>query len=147
MLTQRYDTQERSVAYRCDFRSRYRQKNESPSDFAYALRKQVSLAFSEMPYDCREINVLEQYLSTLGTSELKEHVIFKNPKSVDETIACTVGYETVKGCQFSSSKQASQHEEGYLQAIKHYTSMSEQTSYNQSYLNKLTQTLNESVEK
>ena len=87
VLTQRYDPQERSVAYRCEFRSRKRQKNESPSDFAYALRRLVSLAFPEMPYDCREINVLEQYLSTLGTSELKEHVIFKNPKSVDEAIA------------------------------------------------------------
>ena len=76
----------------------------------YALRKQVSLAFPEMPCDCREINVLEQYLSTIGTSELKEHVIFKNPKSVDEAIAYTVEYETVKCCQFSPSKQASQYD-------------------------------------
>ena len=147
VLTQRYDPQERSVAYRCEFRSRKRQKNESPSDFAYALRRLVSLAFPEMPYDCREINVLEQYLSTLGTSELKEHVIFKNPKSVDEAIAYTVEYEAVKGCQFFPSKPANQQEEGYVQAIKHNTSMAEQTSYNQSDLNKLIQTLNESVEK
>ena len=147
VLTQRYDPQERSVAYRCEFRSRKRQKNESPSDFAYALRRLVSLAFPEMPYDCREINVLEQYLSTLGTSELKEHVIFKNLKSVDEAIAYTVEYEAVKGCQFFPSKPANQQEEGYVQAIKHNTSMAEQTSYNQSDLNKLIQTLNESVEK
>ena len=147
VLTQRYDPQERSEAYRCEFRSRKRQKNESPSDFAYALRRLVSLAFPEMPYDCREINVLEQYLSTLGTSELKEHVIFKNPKSVDEAIAYTVEYEAVKGCQFFPSKPANQQEEGYVQAIKHNTSMAEQTSYNQSDLNKLIQTLNESVEK
>ena len=147
VLTQRYDPQERSVAYRCEFRSRKRQKNESPSDFAYALQRLVSLAFPEMPYDCREINVLEQYLSTLGTSELKEHVIFKNPKSVDEAIAYTVEYEAVKGCQFFPSKPANQQEEGYVQAIKHNTSKSEQTSYNQSDLNKLIQTLNESVEK
>ena len=147
VLTQRYDPQERSVAYRCEFCSRKRQKNESPSDFAYALRRLVSLAFPEMPYDCREINVLEQYLSTLGTSELKEHVIFKNPKSVDEAIAYTVEYEAVKGCQFFPSKPANQQEEGYVQAIKHNTSMAEQTSYNQSDLNKLIQTLNESVEK
>ena len=147
VLTQRYDPQERSVAYRCEFRSRKRQKNESPSDFAYALRRLVSLAFPEMPYDCREINVLEQYLSTLGTSELKEHVIFKNQKSVDEAIAYTVEYEAVKGCQFFPSKPANQQEEGYVQAIKHNTSMAEQTSYNQSDLNKLIQTLNESVEK
>ena len=105
VLTQRYDPQERSGAYRCEFRSRKRQKNESPSDFAYALRRLVSLAFPEMPYDCREINVLEQHLSTLGTSELKEHVIFKNPKSVDEAIAYTVEYEAVKGCQFSLQNQ------------------------------------------
>ena len=51
MLTQRYDPQERRIAYPCEFLSRKRQKNESPSDFAYALLGQVSLAFPEIPYD------------------------------------------------------------------------------------------------
>ena len=74
-------------------------------------------------------------------------MIFKNPKSVDEAIAYTVEYEAVKGCQFFPSKPENQQEEGYVQAIKHNTSMAEQTSYNQSDLNKLIQTLNESVEK
>ena len=64
ILSQRYDPQERSVAYRCEFRARKRQKNESPSDFAYALRRLACLAYPDMPYDCREINVIEQYSQT-----------------------------------------------------------------------------------
>ena len=43
ILSQRYDPQERSVAYRCEFRSRKRQKNKNPSDFAYALKKEVQI--------------------------------------------------------------------------------------------------------
>ena len=57
-----------------------------------------------MPYDCREINVLEQYLNNIGSSDLKEHVIFRHPKSVDEAIAYTVEYEAVKGIQVFTSK-------------------------------------------
>ena len=71
ILSQRYDPQERSVAYRCEFRARKRQKNESPSEFAYALRRLACLAYPDMPYDCREINVLEQYLNSVGSTELK----------------------------------------------------------------------------
>ena len=57
-----------------------------------------------MPYDCREINVLEQYLYTMGTLELKEHVKFRHPKSVYEAISHTVEYEAVKGIQTTQLK-------------------------------------------
>ncbi|MEW8341708.1 MAG: hypothetical protein AB2708_17830, partial [Candidatus Thiodiazotropha taylori] len=146
ILSQRYDPQERSVAYRCEFRSRKRQKNENPSDFAYALKRLACLAYPEMPYDCREINVLEQYLNNVGSSDLKEHVIFRHPKSVDE--AYTVEYEAVKGIQVFPSKPKTEQEQGVVQALKsNQNSKSETTPNIQSSLNDLLQALNVCMEK
>ena len=71
-----------------------------------------------MPYDYREINVLEQYLNTVRTSELKEHVIFRHPKSVDEAISHTVEYEAVKGVQTTPLKPTLHEDVGYVQAVK-----------------------------
>lgn len=148
ILSQRYDPQERSVAYRCEFRSRKRQKNENPSDFAYALKRLACLAYPEMPYDCREINVLEQYLNNIGSSDLKEHVIFRHPKSVDEAIAYTVEYEAVKGIQVFPSKPKTEQEQGVVQALKsNQNSKSETTPNIQSSLNDLLQALNVCMEK
>ncbi|MES9884703.1 MAG: hypothetical protein ABW185_28000 [Sedimenticola sp.] len=60
-LSQRYDPQERGVAHKCEFRNRKRSKNETPADYGYALRRIACLAFSDIPYQFREVNVLEQF--------------------------------------------------------------------------------------
>ncbi|MEW8548365.1 MAG: hypothetical protein AB2693_33100 [Candidatus Thiodiazotropha sp.] len=146
ILSQRYDPQERSFAYRCEFRARKRQKNESPSDFAYALRRLACLAFPDMPYECREINVLEQYLNTVGSTDLKEHVIFRHPKSLDEAISHTVEYEAVKGNQTVPSKPS--NDEGYVQAVKHNQKEIPNTKHNTyEQLNQLIDTMNSCMEK
>ena len=38
LLSQRFNPQEREVAYRCEFRNRRRIKGEGPSDYGYAIR-------------------------------------------------------------------------------------------------------------
>ena len=145
ILSQRYDPQERSVAYRCEFRARKRQKNESPSDFAYALRRLACLAYPDMPYDCREINVLEQYLNSVGSTELKEHVIFQHP--LDAAISHTVEYEAVKGNQVAPSKPNIQHDEGYIQPVKQCQKDKNVPPNTYKELNDLIQTLNICMEK
>ena len=148
ILTRRYDPQERSVACWCEFRSRRRQKNETPSDFAYALRRLACLAYPEMPYDYREINVLEQYLNTVGTSEIKEHVIFRHPKSVDEAISHTVEYEAVKGVQTTPLKPTLHEDVGYVQAVKQNQIQNTESPSNIiAELNNLKQTLGSCLEK
>ena len=100
-----------------------------------------------MPYDCREINVLEQYLNSVGSTELKEHVIFQRPKSLDAAFSHTVGYEAVKGNQVAPSKPNIPHDEGYIQAVKQ--GQKEKTVPPNTYkeLNDLIQTLNICMEK
>ena len=148
ILSQRYDPQERSVAYRCEFRTRKRKKNESPADFAFALRRLAALAYPDMPYDYREINVLEQYLTSVGSTELKNHVIFQHPKSLDEAISHTVEYEAVKGNQTVPSKPNTQSDEGYIQAVKQTKNENlSPTSTTSTELNKLIQTLNTCMDK
>ena len=101
-----------------------------------------------MPYNCRGINVLKQYLNNVGYSDLKEHVIFRCPKSVDEAIAYTVEYEAVKGVQVFPSKPKTEQEQGFVQALKSKQNSKCETTPNiQSPLNYLLQTLNVCMEK
>ena len=148
ILSQRYDPQESSVAYRCEFRARKRQKNETSADFAYALRRLACLAFPEMPYEYRETNILEQYLNSVGCTELKEHIIFKHPKSLDEAISHTVEYEAVKGSQNVPSKPNWTHEEDFVQSVQQNKKDKPfKNSNTQADLTELIQTLQACMEK
>ncbi|MES9903136.1 MAG: hypothetical protein ABW168_10735 [Sedimenticola sp.] len=118
ILSQRYDPQERGVAHRCECRVRNRNKNETPAEFAYSLRRIACLAFPDMPYQFREINVLEQFLNGIGSSDVREHIIFHHPKTVEQTISLTIEYEAVKGSQVFPSKPHSNIDEGYVHTLK-----------------------------
>lgn len=86
-------------------------------------------------------------MNSVGSTELKEHVIFQHPKSLDAAISHTVEYEAVKGNQVAPSKPNTQHDEGYIQAVKQ--SQNEKTVPPNTYkeLNDLIQTLNIYMEK
>ena len=104
ILTKRFNPQELVIAHRCEFRSRKRNKGESPSDYGYALRRLGCLAFPEMTYNDREINVLEQFINGIGNSAIHDHVIFHHPKTLEEAISLAIEFEAVKGPQFSLHK-------------------------------------------
>jgi hypothetical protein len=104
ILTKRFNPQELVIAHRCEFRSRRRKFGESPSDFGYSLRRLGCLAFPDMTYKDREINVLEQFINGIGNSAIHDHVIFHHPQSLEAAISLATEFEAVKGTQVNVSK-------------------------------------------
>lgn len=98
-LTQRFCPAEREAAYRCDFRNRRRKFGESVADYGYTLRRLASRAFSSFPLDMRESLTVEQFVSGLGSQELKRYVQFSHPKSLDRAISLALEFESFEGSQ------------------------------------------------
>ena len=51
-----------------------RNKDETAADYGYTLKRLGSRAFSSIPIAMRESLIGEQYISGLGSAELKRHV-------------------------------------------------------------------------
>lgn len=83
-----------------------------------------------MPHDCREINVIEQYLNNVGSAYLREHMIFCHQKSVDEAIAYTVEYKAVQGVQVYQLKQKPEQDERFVQALSSNQNAKSETAPN-----------------
>ncbi|KAK3083482.1 hypothetical protein FSP39_023762 [Pinctada imbricata] len=98
ILNNRFNPQERESAYRCEFRSRRRQKGESPTDYGYALRRLGCLAFPDIPSNWREPFIIDQFITGVGTPDLRKHISFKHPKTIDSAIALAVEFEAFEGC-------------------------------------------------
>ncbi|XP_062588198.1 uncharacterized protein LOC134249845 [Saccostrea cucullata] len=98
-LTQRICPAEREAAYRCDFRNRRRKFGESVADYGYTLRRIASRAFSSFPLDMRESLTVEQFVSGLGSQELKRYVQFSHPKSLGRAISLALEFESFEGSQ------------------------------------------------
>ena len=98
-LTQRFCPTERETAHRCDFRNRRRRPGESAADYGYALKRLASRAFPSFMPEMRESLVVEQYVSGLGSQELKRYVQFSHPNSLDRAISLAIEFEAFEGVQ------------------------------------------------
>ena len=98
-LGNRFNPQERESAYRCEFRSRKRQKNETPSDYGYAIRRLGCLAFPDIPASSLEPFIIDQFTTGVGGPDLRKHITFRHPKTLDSAISLAVEYEAFDGCQ------------------------------------------------
>ena len=98
-LSQRFNPPERETAHRCEFRTRRRNKEESAADHGYSLKRLASRAFPNIPMAMRETLIIEQYVSGLGNPELKRHVQFAHPSTLDRAISLAVEFEAFEGSQ------------------------------------------------
>lgn len=98
-LTQRFSPPERETVYRCDFRNRRRKPGESAADYGYTLRRLASRAFPSFLADMRESLTVEQFVTGLGSQELKRYVQFAHPKSLDRAISLALEFESFEGSQ------------------------------------------------
>lgn len=96
-LSHRFNPQERESAYRCEFRNRRRMKDESPSDFGFALRRLSLKAFPTLPYAALETHILDQFIAGLGSVELQKFVQFQHPKTLEAAINLAIEYTAFVG--------------------------------------------------
>ena len=118
MLTRRFAPKERTTAYRVEFNSRTRNKNESLSDYGYALRRLVKLAYPE--HDKTEDLAIDQFIKGLDNFELQKRVQFSHPSSLESAIAVAIEYEAFVGSarERDIRKPKEQQNEFTVQAIQ-----------------------------
>ena len=104
ILSGRFCPKELVVAHRVEFRSLQRKQSKSPSDYSFALRRLGNLAFLEMAYSDREVVILEQFMSGIGNSDIRSHVVLHHPRTLESAISLATEFEAVKGPQLSISK-------------------------------------------
>lgn len=101
LLTQRFCSPERETAYRRELRNRRRKKDETVSGYSYSLKRLASHAFLNIPLDIRECLIIEQYISGLSDLELKQHVQFSHPSTLDRAISLAFEFEAFEGSHIS----------------------------------------------
>jgi hypothetical protein len=98
-LGRRFNPIERETAFRCEFRNRKQKRQESASDFGFTLQRLCSLAFPGVHSDAREIYVIDQFINGLSRPEIRSHVQFRHPSTIDAAIALAVEFEAFEGSQ------------------------------------------------
>lgn len=93
VLLQRFNPPGREAAYRCQFKNRKRIETESISEFSYALKHLSAKAYQQLDRVARETYVIDQFICGLNHAEMKKHVQFRHPRSVDEAITLAIEYE------------------------------------------------------
>ena len=99
-LTRRYSPNERLSAYRNEFRNRKRVKTENLVEYACALRRLSTKAHPNLSPSNRETLIVDQFIFGLShLPDIKKHVQFGHPKTLDDAIDLGVEYETFEAGQ------------------------------------------------
>ena len=63
-------------------------------EYAYSLRHLAGQAFVSQNYEAQEELVIEQFVNGLDNPDLKKHVYFTKPATLEATISAAVEFET-----------------------------------------------------
>lgn len=92
-LKRRFDPEEREKQHKNEFRSRHKRREESITDYGFALNRLASSAFPKMSYDDREDLVVEQFVLGLPSRELAWHVSSRNPETLDKAVGLAIEFD------------------------------------------------------
>lgn len=118
VLTQRFNPSERETAFRCEFRNRKRLSGETAADYGYSLKRLATRAFPTVPVSLRESIVVEQYINGLGRQELRRHVQFAHPTTLDRAISLALEFEAFEGVQNNTPHKPKDTEIQSVRALK-----------------------------
>lgn len=110
-LTQRFCPPEREAAHRCEFRNRRRKRGETVAEYGYSLKRLAAHAFPKIPYEIREGFIIEQYISGLSDPDMKRHVQFSHPNTLDRAISLALEFEAFEGSQVNNMSRKPKEED------------------------------------
>ncbi|PVD39484.1 hypothetical protein C0Q70_02118 [Pomacea canaliculata] len=93
-LERRFDPVERESLKRVEFRSRFKKKGESVTEYGFVLNRLAASAYPNMPSEAREIIVIDPFVSGLPSKDLRRHVQFNHPSSIHEAVALASEFES-----------------------------------------------------
>jgi hypothetical protein len=92
-LTRRFNPAERESAWKLEFRNRIRTEKETAMQYGYALKRLAMKAFPSMTLSAQEQWIMDQFITGLGSIDLRKHVQFGHPKTLSQAISLAVEYE------------------------------------------------------
>ena len=96
-LKRRFDPEERESLRKMEFRNRVKHKDESVADYGFALNRLANSAYPRMPQEAREDLTIDQFISGLPSKDLKRHIQFGRPPTLDKAIALATEFESFDG--------------------------------------------------
>ena len=92
-VERRFDPPGREAAYKRELRDKRLHQSESISQYGYSICRLVTLAYPEMPRDAGDVFAIDHFIHGLRSNDMKKHVHFSHPKTLDEAIPSAVEYE------------------------------------------------------
>lgn len=93
----RFSPRERASSYQAEIKTKRRQTGESVADFGHSLRRLAIKAYPNCSFASVETHVIDQFIYGLGDIDLRKHVQFNHPSTIDKAIALAVEYESFVG--------------------------------------------------
>ena len=102
-LAKYFSSEGKEAAYQAELRQKRRGKDEKLMDYGHELTRLCKKAFPRMDRSAREQFVLEHFKSGLD-SELRKHVQFQHPNSVEEAVIAGLEYEAMDESRLRAKK-------------------------------------------
>ena len=128
VLSQRFNPREIEIAHRCEFRNIKRQKDDTVADYGHRLRRLAQKAYPTLRYHEIEPTVIDQYIHGLNNYDLKKHVQFHHPQTLNQAIAFATEYEAFLGPIDKIGKPKDDQEAYTLQTLQPHTFENPRTS-------------------
>ena len=96
-LKRRFDPGEKENLRRQEFRYRIKKRDESVTEYGFALNRLANSAYPTMPREAKEILVVDRFVDGLPSIEMQKHVQFRHPSNLNEAIAFAIEYESFEG--------------------------------------------------
>ena len=96
-LKRRFDPDGRESLRKSEFRARIKRKNESVSEYGFALNRLATSAFPKMTQEAREDLIIDQFILGLPTTDMQGHVELNKPATIDKAIALATQFESFHG--------------------------------------------------
>lgn len=93
----RFSPRERASSYKAEIKTKRRQTGESVADFGHSLRRLAIKEYPNCSFASVETHVIDQFIYGLGDIDLRKHVQFNHPSTIDKAIALAVEYESFVG--------------------------------------------------
>ncbi|XP_033758158.1 paraneoplastic antigen Ma3-like [Pecten maximus] len=123
ILAERFAPPGRENAYRCQLKNRSYKEKESINSYGLELRRLAALSFPDMSPKAREVNIIDQFIHGLRSHEMKKHVQFKHPTTLEAAITLAIEFESFENEQALTIKKPKAYVDSIEQApvlgVKH----------------------------
>ena len=97
-LSHRFDPTEQELSWKVKFRCRsYNKGKETVADYGRDMKKLSRKAFPRVSSDQLDEIIIDAFCDGMKNEDMKRHVLFKNPMTMDRAIALAIEYESVEG--------------------------------------------------